>query len=97
MIPDKTLVLVGLGIGAAVVAVVGVAAYVNRERFDITSDRNAAYSGASGIVKAITGGAAAGGEDNVGGLFAAIREWISGDDAAIEAMKQGAPPRFPAD
>ena len=91
--------LTGSGVLAAgavvVVAVLGVLAWRNRELFNPASDRNVVNQAASGAVAAITGGAAAGGEDSVGGLAARVREWWSGDDAAIEAMKRGAPPVQP--
>jgi hypothetical protein len=48
--------------------------------------------GINSVVKDLTGGAAAGGEDTLGGLAARFREWISGDDAKIRAMLEGAPP-----
>lgn len=51
------------------------------------SDKNLAYQGAGQIVSAATGGA----ETTVGGLAARFREWVSGDTAAIEAMKIGTP------
>jgi len=87
---------VGIGAGVALVAVLAVGGalfllYRNRERFDPTSDKNLAYSGAGAVVAALTGGAAAGGEDSLGGLAARVREWWSGDDAAIAALLQGSP------
>lgn len=73
----------------AALGVVGVVLWNNREWFTITSDKNLASRGASAFVAGVTGGAAAGGEDSVGGVAARFREWVSGDGAAIEAMKAG--------
>lgn len=42
-------------------------------------------------ISATSGGAARGGEDTLGGAFARLREYLSGDSDAIEAMKRGAP------
>lgn len=81
-----------LATGAIVAAgLVGLYLYRNRESFNPASDQNIAHQSVSAGVAAITGGAAAGGEDTLGGVFARAREWISGDDAAIEAMKAGSP------
>lgn len=41
-------------------------------------------------IEGLTGGAKSGGEDTLGGVFARAREWITGDSAAIDAMKKGA-------
>lgn len=49
--------------------------------------------GVNSLIKDLTGGAAAGGEDTLGGVLARFREWISGDDAAIREMLEGAPPK----
>lgn len=80
---------------AALAIVAGLAwlLYVNRQKFNPLNPDNLANQGASAVVGSITGGAAAGGEDTVGGVFARLREAITGDDAAIEAMKSGAPAR----
>lgn len=86
---DKTVLL--LGAGAALV--VGALLFRNRELFNPLNASNLASQGASAVVADLTGGAAAGGEDSVGGLFARAREYLSGDDARIEAMKRGSPVR----
>jgi hypothetical protein len=91
---------IGFGVGVAAVAAIALAGvgfwlYKNREWFNPASQNNLANQGASAAITALTGGAAAGGEDSLGGLFARAREWLSGDDAAIEAMKAGAPARSP--
>lgn len=87
--------LTGSGV-LAVGAVVGIGAlalylYRNQEKFNPASDRNIAHQSVSAGVAALTGGAAAGGEDSLGGVFARVREWASGDSAAIEAMRAGSP------
>lgn len=79
----------GAGLGLVVLAALGVAGfffYRNRARFDPTNEKNLANQGAGAVVAALTGGAAAGGEDTVGGLAARVREWWSGDDEKIAAM-----------
>jgi len=91
---------IGFGVGVGVVAFGGVALlawwlYSQRYKFDPRSDKNLANQAVSSAVAELTGGAASGGEDSLGGVFARIREWVSGDDAAIEAMKAGAPARSP--
>jgi hypothetical protein len=91
---------IGVGIGVAAVAAIALAGvgfwlYKNREWFNPASQKNLANQGASAIVSSLTGGAAAGGEDSLGGVFARFREWASGDDAKIEAMKAGAPASSP--
>jgi hypothetical protein len=53
---------------------------------------NVVNAGASSLVQTISGGAAAGGEDTVGGVLARAREFLSGDDAKIQAMLSGATP-----
>ena len=88
------LVLGAIGAGAALVALV--VFWRNRALIDPRSDKNLAYQAAGSIVSTVTGGAAAGGEDNVGGVAARIREWWSGDDARIRDMLKGAPPAQPA-
>jgi hypothetical protein len=48
----------GLGLGAVALVAVGGLAFVlwkNKERFDITSSKNLAYTGASSVVEALTG------------------------------------------
>lgn len=87
---------VGLGAGVALVALVAIAGlswwlYANRDKLNPLSEANLANQAVSGTVAAVTGGAAAGGEDSLGGLFSRAREWLSGDDAAIRALKAGAP------
>ena len=82
--------------GSGVLAVVALAGagllvallWKYRERFNPASDKNLAYQGAGAVVAAATGGK----ETTVGGLLASAREWLSGDEAKIEAMKRGAPP-----
>lgn len=79
-----------LALGA--VAAVGLlAAWLikNRQLFDPANPGNLAYQGTSSIVTTLSGGAAAGGEDTLGGAFARLREWLSGDEQRIQAMLQG--------
>jgi len=85
---DRTAAL--LGAGAAAVALV--ALYRYRDNFNPASQNNLATKAADAVVHTITGGAAAGGEDSLGGLASRFREWVSGDDAKIRAMLDGAPP-----
>lgn len=84
---------VGFGIGAALVVVVAGALIARRfaPKLDPTNPENIFNEGASSIVSSVTGGAAAGGEDSIGGLAARFREWVSGDDAKIQELKKGAP------
>lgn len=85
---DATAVLVVAALGA-----LGVGAYwlyKNRRFFNPADEANLANQGVAAVVHNVTGGAAQGGEDSLGGVFARIREAISGDNAAIEAMKSGA-------
>ena len=56
------------------------------------SNRNIVSLAAGNVVETVSGGAAAGGEDTVGGVLARFREWISGDAERIEAMKRGNKP-----
>lgn len=92
---------VGFGIGAALVVVL--AGVLLARRFvpaaaaavDPSNPENIFNQGANSVVGTVTGGAAAGGEDSLGGVFARFREWISGDDAKIRAMKAGAPSTGP--
>src|SRR2546421_493586 len=91
---------VGLGIGLAAVGVLvlGAAAWwvtKHRELFNPLNEKNLANQAVSSVVQNVTGGAAAGGEDSLGGIFARAREWVSGDDAKIKAMLQGAPAKSP--
>jgi hypothetical protein len=76
--------------GVALVLVAGVAfwLYRNREWFNPASQSNLANQATSSAVQALTGGAAAGGEDSLGGLWA---RWFADRDDEIEAMKRGAP------
>lgn len=74
----------------AAVGVVGFVLWRHPEWLNPLSDKNLAYRGAGALVAGVTGGAAAGGEDSVGGVAARVREWLTGDDAAIQAMKRGA-------
>ena len=91
------LVIVGVGVG--LVALLAVAYFGRKalakaaEAVDITSDKNLASQGAGAVVQAITGGADQGGEDSVGGVFARLREWVSGDDAKIRDMLKVEPPK----
>ena len=90
---------VGFGIGAALVVIV--AGVLLARRFvpavaaavDPTNPENVFNEGAGAVIVNVTGGAAAGGEDSIGGIAARLREWWSGDAARIEAMKAGAPAR----
>lgn len=75
--------------GAGVALVVGVVLYRYREKFNPVSRDNLAYQGAGRVVSVLTDNR----EESVGGVLASVREWWSGDDAAIEAMKAGAPAR----
>ena len=86
MIPDKRLILFGLGVGAAVALALYIAG-----RYALPKVGAAVNDGVNSIVQDVTGGAAAGGEDTLGGVFARFREWISGDDAAIRELLKGAP------
>jgi hypothetical protein len=82
-----------LGLGAlALVAGLGLLVYVKRKEIaaavnPLSSD-NLAYKGASSVTEALTGGA----ETTVGGAFAQLREWLSGDDARIREMLKGTVP-----
>lgn len=83
-----------LAVGALIgLAFIGFELWSNRKAianaFNPTSDSNLANQGASALVQQVSGGAAAGGEDSVGGALARFREWISGDDAKIRAMLRG--------
>ena len=85
---------IGLGLGLGAVALVAVAGlafalYRNRELFNPASDKNLAHQATSSAIVALTGGAAAGGEDSLGGVFA---RWFGDRDDEIEAMKRGTPP-----
>lgn len=89
-------VSIGLEGVVAVAAVLGVGVLAlwlvkNRQLFNPADERNLANQAASSVVKAVTGGAAEGGEDSVGGVFARFREWASGDDARIRDMLKGSP------
>lgn len=81
---------IALALGAGVAAIVLLVLWRNRELFNPASDKNIAAQAASAGVIALTGGADSGGEDTLGGVFARIREWLSGDAARIEAMTRGA-------
>lgn len=84
---------IGILLGVAIVGVLGWQLYSHRQEIGRAlnpgASGNLADRAASSIVSSATGGAAAGGEDSIGGLFARAREWLSGDDAKIEAMKRG--------
>ena len=85
---DRTVILAGAG--AAAVALI--ALYRYRDNFNPASQNNLATKAADAVVQTITGGAASGGEDSLGGLASRFREWLSGDDAKIRDMLAGAPP-----
>lgn len=59
---------------------------------DFVGKPNVLSNSVDKTIGTVTGGAASGGEDSLGGVFARFREWVSGDDAAIEAMKRGSKP-----
>lgn len=93
--PGGTLGL-GVGLGAVALAVLAGGAwwlYANRDKLNPASQNNVANQLSNAGVQALTGGAAAGGEDSLGGVAARFVEWLSGTDAKIEAMKRGAPPQ----
>lgn len=82
-----------LALGAIAALVLGgFALFANRRELaaavNPASSENIAYRAAGGVVGQLTEGA----ETSVGGVAARLREWWSGDDAAIEAMKRGTPP-----
>lgn len=85
-----------LAIGAGAVLAIGLIGYVLYKKagvgaFNPGSQNNLANRGVNSIVAAVTGGAAAGGEDSLGGVFAKAREWWSGDEAKIQEMLKGSP------
>lgn len=90
---EAKLIIVGFG---AVLAL-GVAGFIFWKKYGdkITTainpadPNNLANTAASSVVQTVTGGAAMGGEDSVGGVFARAREWLSGDDAKIKALTAG--------
>lgn len=71
---------------------IGEAAGAVLDKVNPASTGNLAYGGINTVARTATGGAASGGEDTVGGVLARFREWVSGDDAAIAAMKRGGDP-----
>lgn len=79
----------------AIAVLVGIAivAYLAYKLFGVgLKVGDAINSGANSAVKTLTGGAASGGEDSLGGVAARVREWVSGDTAKINAMKAGSNP-----
>jgi hypothetical protein len=82
---QKTALLAGAGAAAVLLFVL----YRKRELFNPADQRNVANVAAGAVVRELTGGADAGGEDSLGGVAARVREWLSGTDAKIEAMKRG--------
>ncbi len=89
---------VGMGIGVALVVVIAGVLLARRFAPQLAAAvnpldaGNVFNQGAGAVVAQVSGGAAAGGEDSVGGVFARFREWVSGDDARIREMLKGAPP-----
>ena len=83
-------------LGAGVVLALGLVGYVlvkkYGDKFNPANENNLANQAVSGVVKSVTGGAEAGGEDSLGGVFARIREYVSGDDARIRDMLKGSAP-----
>jgi hypothetical protein len=87
---DASAVLVG---GAVVIG--AVLLFVYRDKlavaFDVNNPNNIASSAGNAVARAITGGTENGGEDSLGGVAARVREWLSGDDARIKELTEGAP------
>lgn len=59
--------------------------YRHRDLFNPASQNNLANRGANVLVQAATGGAAAGGEDSLGGIAARVKEFFTGENASITA------------
>lgn len=75
-------------IAFAALAVIAVKGWSVLKKF-FSPGGNPAARASDSIVSAVSGGAANGGEDSLGGAFARFREWVSGDSAKIDAMKKG--------
>lgn len=82
--------------GFALVALAAWLVYAKRKEIGAAvnpfDQQNIANRGTEALVQSVTGGAASGGEDSLGGIAARFREWVTGTDAAIEAMKRGSTP-----